>query len=187
MLETAARSRTRALGGTSTRELAMSLATVEAFRARRPRDFLPVTLGYGTVDLLQPEQLVEAQVGYAVDPAGRSLLGQQDGAWLATWLVVATEDLVGDPIFVDTAAPEWPVYTAAHGEGTWAPELVADSFASFVAALDLIRSLVRNRETPVALERHPISPIERHQVLGEIGRLNPRSSLTFWQTWLEPL
>lgn len=163
----------------------MLSAATDSFRQRRPRAFEPVSLGFRTVALVDPDDLAEAQVGYAVDPAGRALTGQKEGDWSHDWLVVATEDEVGDPLFVDASKPDWPVSTAMHGEGAWSPEQVADSFTSFLAALDLVRKLAQDRETPVALERYPISPVERENVLDEIATKNPQASLTFWETWLE--
>ena len=164
---------------------ALSESTLQAFRARRPSDFSPVALGYRTVDLVATDQLDEAQVGYAVDTSGRRLVGTESGAWAPEWLVVAIEDELGDPLFVDTGKPSWPVFTAPHGEGRWEPDQIADSFEGFLAALEVMRTVARGRETPVARESNPVSDSERDRALGVISASNPRSSATFWETWLE--
>src|SRR5688572_860252 len=80
-----------------------------------------VALGYRTVVILDPDGLDNAQVGYSRAPDGSDLTGPDDGAWRRSWVVVGHEDQRGDPLFVDTASGEWPVYTAMHGEGMWEP------------------------------------------------------------------
>ena len=162
----------------------MHAVPTELFRARCPADCQPVSLGYRTVELVAPGELQSAQVGYAVDPSGRALTGENPGDWSPHWLVVATEDECGDPIFVDASRPEWPVYTAAHGAGDWIPELIADSFTGLLGALDAVRVVARGRDTPVALEHRPIARLERDEVLAQIANANPRASLSFWRNWL---
>jgi hypothetical protein len=132
-----------------------------------------VSFGYTTVSLYPPEELESAQAGYDGD------------GWRETWLVVGSEDLTGDPLFVDTADAALPVYTAMHGEGTWEPTLVADSFAGFVTALETIAAAARSRENPVQLEANPLSDDERERILQTIAHANPGASPEFWANWLE--
>jgi hypothetical protein len=145
-----------------------------------------VSLGYRTVWLLPPEDLPQAQLGYSVSPGGESLTGEEDGDWHSTWLVIAENDESGDPLFVDIALPAMPVYTARHGEGSWKPSLVAESFASFVAALERVQALSQGRDTPVALGENPLPPTEVDEALTLIASENPRGESDFWESWLRP-
>ena len=106
--------------------------------------------------------------------------------WDSAWVVIGYEGCAGDPIFIDTDDEEFPVYTAAHGMGEWSPELIAFSFRHFIEILQQVQRVARGRETPVALERNPISEAEREEILSFIRRNNPDISSTFWEVWLEP-
>src|SRR3954447_7825031 len=98
-----------------------------------------VSLGYQTLRLLPADELTEAQEGYS------------GAGWPPHWLVIAQEDLLGDPIFTDLSDELLPVYTAAHGEGVWEPVQIADSFDGFVLALGQVASVSGGREHPVGL------------------------------------
>ena len=70
--------------------------------------------------------------------------------------------------------------------GEWSARLIAYSFRHFVEILQQVQLVARGRETPVALERNPISEVEREEVLSFIRRHNPDIAMTFWEIWLEP-
>jgi hypothetical protein len=72
-----------------------------------------VSFGYSSVSLCHPSELQKRQVGYSVHPDGTSLCGDEDGDWRSNWLVIGDEGECGDPIFIDTAAPGYPVYRMA--------------------------------------------------------------------------
>ena len=146
-------------------------------RERVPFD--NVFLGYASVQLHQFDELPAAQQGYGVVPDG------DETDWDPAWVVIGNEGCTGDPIFIDTEDEEFPVYTAAHGMGTWSSELIAFSFHHFVEILEQFRRVARGRENPMALERNPISEAERDEVLGFIRRNNPDISMSFWEVWLE--
>ena len=93
------------------------------------------------------------------------LLERKRANWKESWFVIGYEDLCGDPIFVDLAKPEFPVFTAAHREGDWSPEMIASSFQGLIEALQEVNRLSEGRENPVKLERNPISAVERERVL----------------------
>jgi hypothetical protein len=146
----------------------------DGYVARRDAaGFEEVSLGFRTVRLLPVAELSAAQEGY------------NGNGWSSDWLVVATEDELGDPIFVDLGADRLPVYTAAHGEGVWEPVQIADSFEGLVAALDEVAAISAGREHPVALEENPIPEAEREQILGRIRAANPDSDYAFWASWME--
>jgi hypothetical protein len=144
-----------------------------------------VSLGYRTVALARPDDLDEAQLGYGRAPDGMDLAGTADGDWNRSWVVVGHDDECGDPVFVDTAVKDWPVYTAMHGEDRWEPAQIAVSFDAFLAALGRVRALSAGRETPVSLESNPVSDSERADLLESIEKANPGCELVFWESWLE--
>lgn len=86
---------------------------------------------------------------------------------------------------IDTDDGDFPVYTAAHGMSEWSPHLIAFSFRHFLDILHQVRRVARGRETPVALERNPISDAEREEVFSYICRNNPDISMDFWEVFLE--
>jgi hypothetical protein len=113
-----------------------------------PKDLLPqpdLSFGIGGVEFLSPTSLAEEQHGYVASD------------WDKSWLVVARESACGDPIFIDQARDGLPVYTAMHGMGAWEPTSIANSWAQFLAALELIRPYAKGREHPVGLEENPLS------------------------------
>jgi hypothetical protein len=171
--------------------------TVEQYIAiRQTSPIEEVTFGWMGIKVYQPHQLKRAQLGYSV--VGRwaywlSFLGiywrrpwKREGDWRDNWLVIANDDLVGDPIFVDLQLDVLPVYTAAHGEGEWEPILLASSFRGFVEALREIDRVSAGRTYPVALEENPLPDHERTTVLGAIQRAIGNGQIGYWETWLNP-
>ena len=139
-----------------------------------------VAFGYSSVSICQPSELPNRQVGYSVHPDGTTLSGDGDGDWHRTWLVIGDEGECGDPIFIDKAAPGYPVYTAWHGQGRWDPKPIAISLNGLREALAAVTKAAKHRENPVALEQNPISAEERKAVLAEIQQHNPGIDLFFW-------
>ena len=80
---------------------------------------LEVSFDVGGLELFPVSSLEDAQVGYSRTPHGKSLVGQDGGAWKANWMVIGRETCCGDPIFVDVEDTRVPVFTAMHGEGSW--------------------------------------------------------------------
>lgn len=156
----------------------------EIEKALKDISFQSVSFGYMAVCFYNPEQLAEAQIGYAIDPDGNSLISDEKGSWQESWLVIGHEDLCGDPIFIETAENVCPVYTSMHGAGVWEGRLIANSLQSFIDALKVILELAKGRETPVDLEAHPLPIDERNEALAEIHKLNPGASMSFWENWL---
>ena len=147
--------------------------SIDRYReVREAADVDVVALGYRTVRLIPLEELQEAQAGYG------------GGGWADNWLVIATEDELGDPIFADLGSSELDVSMAMHGVGQWEPVRIADSFAAFVAALRCVAAVADGRGNPVALEDNPLSESEAGSVLSEIRRQNPRSDMEFWESWV---
>jgi hypothetical protein len=95
-----------------------------------------VAYGVGGLELYDLNELEAAQMGYSVDPSGRSLAGTGPGEWRAHWIVVGHETACGDPIFISTDWPH-PVYSAIHGEGACSPSVLAPSVESFFGCIDV--------------------------------------------------
>lgn len=85
------------------------------------------------VTIATPDDLDKLQIGYAVGPDGASL-ADGDGTWQVSWLVIGSEDLLGDPVLVDLDNPSFPVYTAMHGTGKWDLILLAPALSEFLSA-----------------------------------------------------
>jgi hypothetical protein len=120
---------------------------------RRTMHLEEVSCGYRTVRLFQESELEDAQIGYSVGEAGEDFTGQSDGDWSSNWLVIGDEDVCGDPIFVDLSETDFSVFTAAHGQGRWDPELLASSLTGFIKALAEVHRLSEDRRNPTQLER----------------------------------
>jgi hypothetical protein len=143
-----------------------------------------VSLGYTTIRIFRASELGPQQVGYSITPTGQSLIGENDGDWLKSWLVIGYEDCCGDPIFIDTSQEEFPVYTAIHGEGPWEANRIADTLVGFAHALSTIANVAKGREYPVALENNPLNQHEKEATLAAIQQHNPSADLSFWQNLL---
>lgn len=90
-----------------------------------------VNAGDLTFALVEPAELGDAQLGYGVGPGGEDLTGGA-GAWSPAWLVIGTEEDLGDPLFVELSSADLPVFTAAHGSGTWEPVEIAPRLDALV-------------------------------------------------------
>ena len=145
-----------------------------------------VSLGYFTVHIYDVDELEEAQIGYSVDPLGTSLIDENPGSWQRTWVVIGYEDGSGDPIFTDSEADGFPVYTAMQGTGVWEPSLIATGLRNFATAMREIARIAEGRENPVQLEANPIESDERAKVLERIQGENTGIDTSFWETWLTP-
>ena len=142
-------------------------------RAAVPFD--SVSIGYASIDLSPVAELEAAQRGYSIVPAG------QTTDWRAEWLVIGSEGLCGDPIFIDTSDASFPVYTAAHGMGEWSPQVVASSFRHFIQILERLQVLARGRATPVEMEKHPLPDSEREAFIDSIRRDSADADVSFWE------
>jgi len=140
-----------------------------------------VEFGYTAIRIYRSDELAGAQLGYSVNPDGVSLIGQNDGDWHSNWLVIGNEELCGEPIFIDTSQPGFPVYNAMHGQGRWDPEPLAVSLAALRESLSALAEIAKGREDPIALEQNPLPEAERNGFLATVRRLNPGIDISFWE------
>jgi hypothetical protein len=156
--------------------------TLEAFKRVLETVNIPgISIGYSTVHLFKQDKFEGGQVGYSVDLKGKSLTGMAEGDWRPTWVVIGYEESLGDPIFVDIAQQDFPIYTAMHGMGKWLEEKIADSFHGFIKGLELISEIAVGRESPVLLDQNPISDEDIRQTITRIEQENPTSNMEFWE------
>jgi hypothetical protein len=144
-----------------------------------------VSVGYMTLQLFEPGQLESEQVGYSRDAAGDDLTDTAVGAWRRHWIVIGREDMCGDPIFTDVSDSDLPVFTAVHGGGSWEPTLLATSFAGFIAGLRLVSEIGAGRSNPVQLEEHPLTDLEKTNLLEGLCCLGEGADVDFWTNWFE--
>ena len=143
-----------------------------------------ISIGYNEITFFPSNRLEEYQVGYSFDPNAVSLITEQVGDWQDGWIAIANDNL-GDPFMVDANSNSLTVLSAAHGEGTWKPFIVADSLDKFKNIISIIKKVSENRTNPVDLEKNPISDNERNIALREIKEQNPLTELWFWETYFE--
>jgi hypothetical protein len=147
-------------------------------------DTRDLSIGDNEINFIQPDDLDKEQVGYSVDPNGNSLVTGNDGDWQEEWLVIATDQL-GEPIIVDIGSPNLTVLSAAYGEGTWEPFVIADSLDNFKNIISSLADISKNRTNPVNLENNPITDKERQNVLTKIEHQNPDTELLYWENIFE--
>jgi hypothetical protein len=143
-----------------------------------------VSLGYEKVRVYRESGLQALQVGYSISPTGEVLTGEQAGDWRTDWIVIGYEECCGDPIFIDSSAEGFPVYTAIHGEGIWDAKQIAVSLKAFGRVLSTVAALSNGRENPIALESHPLTQSEKQTTLAAIQSDNPGLDLDFWKNFL---
>ena len=161
------------------------MGTVDDYaRLRAEKALDGVSFGWTDVVLYPVEELEEGRVGYATGADGEDFTGETDGDWRASWLVIGHDGLVGDPIFVDIAEDGFPVCTAAHGQGRWDPQRVADSFQRFGRALEIVEAESGESGSPAELEARPLPAAKRQAILEQIAAENPGAELTFWEALL---
>lgn len=94
--------------------------------------------GLGVED---PATARQALVGYRwVRDGDRWVDAAAEGEWDERWIVL--DAVNADPFIADLSTPEVRILTAVHGEGSWSPEVVAESLDAFLESVD------RNDDVP---------------------------------------
>ena len=139
------------------------------------------SIGSSGLRFFSESEFTDGQRGYSVDTHGRSFATGEKGGWEHPWQVIGYEELCGDPIFVDSEAEGFPVFTAIHGIGEWNPDLIGDTLESFKECLNVLADLAVGRENPVKLAANPIDDLLRKTTIEKIRIRNPNSNLEFWE------
>jgi len=143
-----------------------------------------IDIGYGGFTFCQPDDLLKAQVGYSIDSKKNTILKGIEGEWKKEWVVIGVDDLVGDPIFVDTHSKLFVVMTAEPST-TWDPYPIADSLENFSAIIAQLAVLSVNRSTPKEWDINPLSEKEKKAFLTVVATNNPDSEIGYWENFLD--
>jgi hypothetical protein len=133
------------------------------------------------IELLQPEDVPEGQVGYSVAGDGESLVGTEVGDWRPEWVVIGYETACGDPIFASQANPHSSLVGCtgrAHGNPDWS----RPSLEVFRDCLEIFRRFAVGRSSPVELEANPASEQEQLEFLKELRQLTAENA-DAWAFW----
>ncbi len=152
----------------------------EALSRVEPRS---VAMGYREVRLFAPEELESAQLGYSCGPNGEDLTGRERGDWRPFWLVFASEDELGDPIFVNLGRSPWPVFTAMHGDGSWTPVMLADSFETFTRAFAAAGALSDRRLEPGRARGNRRTATNSRNSTAVLDEFPAKADADWWLGW----
>jgi hypothetical protein len=125
--------------------------------------------------------LKKAQIGYAIDKKGASLVNSDVGNWQSSWFVIATDTELGDPYFIDFTDEHLAVYTAvAEEENQWQTTLVSASLDGFEKCLTAIYQQCEQKSAMYLPDDNCIFDLE---VLESFGKQLVEFSQTndFWQ------
>jgi hypothetical protein len=142
-----------------------------------------LSLGYNELNFATSETLSEFQLGYSIDPKGKSLIGEKDGDWNKDWIVISRDDL-GEPHFTDLKTGK--IFTAMHGQGDWEPDLISISLEKYIETINILFELSKKRDNPDDLENNPITQNEIEQFEKFIEEAN-NGEVEFyeWENWVE--
>jgi hypothetical protein len=143
-------------------------------------DPIEVSFGAGGIALIDRNELEAAQRGYSFREAPADLCGVKDGDWREEWIVIGHTTDLGDPIFIDAAKKDFPVYTAAHGTGAWAPELVSRTYSGFRQIMVLFEEVALSREHPVGLSDNPMTIAEYKIFVEQAQEIGQLDDPFFW-------
>ena len=143
-----------------------------------------LSLGYRELNFIRMEEFDELQIGYRIDPNGKSLISKKKGAWRDEWFVIATDEM-GDPVIVDTKSFNNTIYTSEHGQGKWELTCIADNILNFIQIIKRLEEISINRSNPVGLEENPILDHEKEELLKMITDTNKNVELWYWELWFE--
>lgn len=139
-----------------------------------------ISIGYNGFTIFANSQLENEQFGYRVDIEEQSLVGSNNGDWKETWFVIGQDDIVGDAIFVDFSKKSLPVYTAAHGEGDWTPQIISSSLKGFIKTTNYLHNLSQERKTPIAYSQNSLSIGDKIKLFIFIVTKTKRVNIPFW-------
>ena len=136
------------------------------------------------LNFFEPNRLEEEQIGYSINPNGKSLISSDSGSWQPEWIVIGNDDL-GDPIIVDTNTASLKVLSAPHGEGSWTPFVIADSLDSLTNIINLVFPDIPNNPAVNAPLRKESSFRDLEKVLEVIEKENPSAEVWYWENLLD--
>lgn len=136
--------------------------------------------------IFAPVELENQQVGYRVDPAGRSLISNEEGAWREEWIVIGHTLLTGDPIIVDLGEAGHPVSYLMHGMGEWgAGSYIAGSMQHLREVTKKVNQWMTGQSRPQTNRNLPVTCAELDALVAEIAEMDYADAET-WKMLLEP-
>nr|WP_319394728.1 hypothetical protein [uncultured Desulfobacter sp.] len=108
-------------------------------------------------------------------------MGKEQGDWLSPWAVIGRDSSFGDPIFIDSSNSNFPVYTAAHGEGIWSPELISGTYADFLLVIEKLETLAANRRNPVEMQKNPMTQEEYDSFINFVSANAELTDTAYWE------
>ena len=142
-----------------------------------------VSIGYSEINIFKLKNIENEQIGYSVTANGKSLVGEKNGDWKKSWIVIATDNM-DDPIFVDIDKPNFPVFITEHGNGEWEENYIAISIENFSIILNDLKKLSIKRESPNKLEQNPITETELITFLSKTKEENKYMDVEYWKIFL---
>lgn len=85
-----------------------------------------------------------------------------------------------DPVFVDLNAPEFPIYKAMVGMGSWEENLICENYESFLNALILVKDL-KDRYS----NSENVSDEEAQRFMVNIKKIVGDGDLYYWGMYIQ--
>jgi hypothetical protein len=100
------------------------------------------------------------------------------GNWIESWYVIGLDTEEDDPIFIDLADPQTPVYTGGAYDGEWEWDTVTESVDGFFAALVEFDKIAKGPFPP--------SAADRDAYLAAVAAANPGLDTWYWEYLTAP-
>jgi len=143
-------------------------------------DLARISIGYQEIEVANSTTFNAFQHGYRINPVKKkSLIGKKSGDWKESWFVVAS--IEGDPVFFQET--DLAVYTAMHGQGEWEESKVCTSLGALTSLLNQLKKISINRESPVALEKNPITRNELKEYFKLVSQKSDNRG--FWELFVD--
>jgi len=120
------------------------MSTIENELLKVPRE---VSIGYETIRIFRPEDIDSIKPVIREAPTARHWSAPVPETGYHSGQSLGAGEMCGDPIFVDTSAAGFPVFTAIHGEGRWDAKKIAVSLKAFGEPLAALAVLARGPRT----------------------------------------
>ncbi|CAM4513051.1 Uncharacterised protein [Paenibacillus macerans] len=121
-----------------------------------------------------------------MDPAGRSLISNEEGAWQEEWIVIGHTLLTGDPIIVDLGEAGHPVSYLMHGMGEWgAGSYIAGSMQHLRDIFKKANKWMSGQSRPQTNRNLPVTCAELDALVAEIAEMDYADAET-WKMLLDP-
>lgn len=164
--EGSAEPRTETLGAPVSEKPAQQLRRILGAMKNRA-----VSYGWGEIEIGDGTELSSARAMFPDAPKGQAVIGSLT--------------LTGDPIGVDLARAEFPVWTNSHDDEDWDPTWIASSLVLFDRALGIVAESTRGRNSADDVEANPLSQADIEKIVSTIRAADPEADADFWRAFFE--